>query len=281
MKRRLTVSGSLDKWLAVSKSALKRMRLKDIETDEIFYTVTGIHPEYGKISIGVKGGNQGKVNLDIDIESPELLSAFKRAASLVIKESATKSEDGGTEKEEKENIKKRRAGKKVILALVAIISVALVAVGAYDLTFRNLYGKSVFEKKTEYALNETAEVNGLSIKFSSYEEVVLPNDPDQLIQFNPPEGCIPLAIGFDVTNNTDKTVTLSSVQFTGYADGKSVTEDVTLSLLAGSSLMDGSISPGMTKTGGLIFDFPTTWSSGQIDFRYDTNKEPIKFVFQK
>lgn len=281
MKRRLTVSGSLDKWLAVSESALKRMRLKDIETDEIFYTVTGMHPEYGKISIGVKRGSQGKVNLDIDLENPELLSAFKRAASLVIKESATKSEDGSTEKEEKENIKKRGAGKKVILVLVAIISVALVAVGAYDLTFRNLYGKSVFEKKTEYALNETAEVNGLSIKFSSYEEIVFPNDPDQLIQFNPPEGSVFMGVTFDVTNNTDKTQSLSSIQFTGYADGQSISQDLTLSVFAESGMIDGDLSPGMTKSGTIVFNFPTGWSLGQIDFRYDINKEPIKFVFHK
>lgn len=281
MKKRLTVSGSLDKWLAVSKSALKKMQLKDIETDEIFYTITGMHPKYGKIGIEVKSGVERKVNLDVDSESPELLSAFKRAASLVIKENAPKSEESNTEKEEKESIKKGGAGKKVILVLVAIVAIAFVSVGAYDLTYRNLYGKSVFEKKTEYALNETAEVNGLSIKFSNYEEIVFPNDPDQLIQFNPPEGSVFMGVTFDVTNNTDKTQSLSSIQFTGYADGQSISQDLTLSVFAESGMIDGDLSPGMTKSGTIVFNFPTGWSSGQIDFRYDINKEPIKFVFHK
>lgn len=134
------------------------------------------------------------------------------------------------------------------------------------------------EQPTSFKPGETAELNDVQVTFVSATE----NAGNELV--TPADGKTFLIFEFEIANNSDKEVAVSSlVSFTAYCDDYSV--DLSLSALMANQdkqQLDGSVAPGKKMNGIVGYEVPADWKTAEVNFAPDvwTGKE-IKFVTTK
>lgn len=131
------------------------------------------------------------------------------------------------------------------------------------------------EEKTSFGVGETAEMNDIQVTLVGYEE-------SSGSEYNKPsDGNVFLLLNFDIANNSDKELSISSMMsFEAYAD------DYTLNYSIGALMakpdetqLDGTIAPGKKMNGWIGYEVPADWKNMEIHFT-DNVWSDNKFVFE-
>lgn len=131
------------------------------------------------------------------------------------------------------------------------------------------------EEQTVFTKGEIAEMNDVQVTLVNYEE-------SAGSEYNtPPEGNIFLLVNFEIANNSDSELAVSSmVSFEAYADD--YTLNYSLNALiekSDSTQLDGTIAPGKKMNGWIGYEVPADWSNVEIHFT-DNVWSNNKFVFE-
>ena len=276
MKKTLTSPGTITQWFKIINKSFELMRLDDVKADYTFFTVSARDKNNKHICIEINQVSDKVVSLNIDYDSESLLEDFKKYSIRVIEDN----HKNHTNSNKQPQKKRTGIGLKIIIALVAVILIALLAVGAYAITYNYLYGELPFTflQDKEYGVNEIAEVKGLNITLTGCQSINLQQDPNSLILFNPPEGYAFTGVGFKIENTGDKSYSVDSSDITVYCDGAIMSKDSLFEGFTTDGLLQGDIPPGGSLSGGIVYDFPSSWQTAEIYYRYDEDKEPLKFT---
>ena len=136
------------------------------------------------------------------------------------------------------------------------------------------------EEKTEFTVGETAEQKSIQITLvstteSSGSEYITPDD-----------GNIFLLCEFEIANNSDKDINISSITcFEAYCDDYSINQDI-IGLQApeaeGKNQLDGSVAAGKKMNGIIAYQVPAGWSTMEVNVSPGFwSSRDIKFVFNK
>lgn len=126
-----------------------------------------------------------------------------------------------------------------------------------------------------YEVGEMAELNDVQVTLTSYEE----NTGTEY--FKPADGNEFLLVEFEIINNSDSEITISSVMsFEAYADDYLVNYSLSaLMVKDGMTQLDGTIAPGKRLKGFVGYEVPTDWKTAEIYFTEDVwigNKSVFK-----
>lgn len=192
-------------------------------------------------------------------------------------------------------MKKKKGGKlKWIIIAVIVIGIIGAAVGGGDDDKVKDVTKEVAnsednkkdaedpatEEKTEFYLGEIAEQKGVQIALVNvYEsfgsDFITPND-----------GNIFLVCEFDIANNSEKDIHISSVMnFEAYCDDYSLNQDI-LGLQVpeanGKKQLDGSVAAGKKMNGVIAYQVPANYQTMEINVSPDFwSERDMKFVYSK
>lgn len=118
--------------------------------------------------------------------------------------------------------------------------------------------------KDSYGVGEAATWNGVTATLTQVE-VSQGSDAGQ-----PEAGKVFLLCHFEITNNSDKDLTLSSVlSFKAYVDGAVTTPSSAAVYSTDLSALEGAIAAGETRTGILGYEVDQTWQDLKILFTPD------------
>lgn len=120
-------------------------------------------------------------------------------------------------------------------------------------------------EKTKFSVGEVAEYKGVQVSVLNYEEST-GNDWGA-----PDEGNIFVFVNIEITNNSDKEISVSSMlSFDAYCDDYKL-DFSSNALLAASTAnkqqVDGSIASGKKLNGYLGFEVPTDWTTIEINYK--------------
>lgn len=129
------------------------------------------------------------------------------------------------------------------------------------------------EKETSFKKGEIAELNGVQVTLTDYKESAGGD-------FNKPdEGNIFLLAEFEISNNTDDELSISSVlSFDAYADDYSLDYSLSALLEKDGSQLDGTIAAGKKMKGWIGWEVPKDYKNVEIHFT-DNVWSNDKFVF--
>lgn len=136
------------------------------------------------------------------------------------------------------------------------------------------------EEKTEFYLGETAEQKNVQITLANVTES-LGND-----FIKPDEGNVFLICEFEIANNSEKDITISSmVNFEAYCDDYSLNQDI-LGLQApeaeGKKQLDGSVAAGKKMNGIIAYQVPADYKTMEINVAPDFwSSNDMKFIYTK
>lgn len=134
------------------------------------------------------------------------------------------------------------------------------------------------EKETIFGIGEIAELNGVRVTMTDYSE-------NSGSEFNKPsEGNVFVLVEFEIENNTDKELAISSMlSFEAYAD------DYALNYSLGALIenkdanqLDGSIAAGKKMKGVVGYELPEDWKELEVHFTDDVwSNNKFKFMVTK
>ena len=131
------------------------------------------------------------------------------------------------------------------------------------------------EEKSTFGIGETAELNDIQVTMKSYSE-------SQGSEYNKPtEGKEFVLVEFEIANNSDKELNVSSVMsFEGYADDYALSYSVAALMEKNeANQLDGTIAPGKKMNGVIGYEVPTDWKNLEIHFT-DNVWSSSKFKFE-
>ena len=131
------------------------------------------------------------------------------------------------------------------------------------------------EEKSTFGIGETAELNDIQVTMKSYSE-------SQGSEYNKPtEGNEFVLVEFEIANNSDKELNVSSVMsFEGYADDYALSYSVAALMEKNeANQLDGTIAPGKKMNGVIGYEVPTDWKNLEIHFT-DNVWSSSKFKFE-
>lgn len=131
-------------------------------------------------------------------------------------------------------------------------------------------------EKDGYSVGETAEEKGVKITFLKCEE----SEGKEL--FEPDEGKIFVIAEFEVENNSDDDISISSIiSVKAFVDDYAVDTDLSASVVAGDSL-NGKVAPGKKLKGTLGYQLDKDWKKLEIVINpFALSKTEMKFVHEK
>lgn len=132
------------------------------------------------------------------------------------------------------------------------------------------------EKKT-FGVGETAELNGVSVKFDSCTE-------SSGSQFNTPNvGKVFLLCEFSIDNQSDKDIAISSiVSINAYVDDYSTSLSLSALIATDKTQLDGAVAAGKKMTGVVGYEVPKDWNEIEIRFTPDFwSGNEITFIANK
>ncbi len=177
-------------------------------------------------------------------------------------------------------------GRKLLAVLMAIM-IAITGVLAAGCSSDTSSGEdgnaggeaseSEAEEKSEYGVGETATVNDVDITLVGAVE----SAGDDF--FTPAEGNKFEILKFEIANNSDEEVAVSSIMcFEAYCDDYSidVSYDGELAPEAeGKSTLDGTVAAGKKMNGIIAYEVPADFERLEVDVNLDVwSDEAIKFV---
>ncbi len=136
------------------------------------------------------------------------------------------------------------------------------------------------EEKTEFSLGETAEQKNVQITLANVTES-MGNDFAK-----PDEGNVFLICEFEIANNSDKDINISSVMnFEAYCDDYSLNQDI-LGLQApeaeGKNQLDGNVAAGKKMNGVIAYQVPADYKTMEINVAPDFwSSNDMKFIYKK
>ena len=164
--------------------------------------------------------------------------------------------------------KKRHPVLGIIIAIFGICLIATSLIGTGD--------DSGSESQT-FGVGETAELNGISVKFDSCTE-------NSGSQFNTPDdGNVFLLCEFSIDNQSDKDIAVSSIaSFSAYIDDYSTNLSISATTEADKTQLDGAIAAGKKMTGVVGYEVPKDWKEIEIRFTPDFwSGSEITFIADK
>lgn len=196
-------------------------------------------------------------------------------------------------KEKKE--KKKGKAKWIVLAVVVIVIIAAVAGGGDDdSTIYNTDPDTTQqgqqqeetkdnqeEKKPEekdmYGVGEKATVNDVSVTLVGVEESTGAEF------FTPDEGNVFVLCEFEIENNSNKDINVSSlISFESYIDDYSTTLDLTAESSSNKNKLDGTVAAGKKMNGIIGYQTKAAWSTIEIKFTPDFwSGKDMTFVYSK
>jgi hypothetical protein len=133
-------------------------------------------------------------------------------------------------------------------------------------------------KKEQYLTGEESEYKGITTKVVGYEE-------SEGSEYNKPaEGCVFLLVEFDIQNQSDKEVNISSmISFDGYVDSSSVNVSIAALMEKGDKQqLDGTVASGKVINGVIGYEVPSDWSELEVHFKPDVlSKDNMVFLITK
>ncbi|WP_411337184.1 DUF4352 domain-containing protein [Ruminococcus gauvreauii] len=133
-------------------------------------------------------------------------------------------------------------------------------------------------EKESFSVGETAELNDIQISLVAVEE----SDGSDFIV--PDEGNIFVICEFEISNNSSKDITVSSIaNFEAYCDSYAINQDILgLQLKEGKGQLDGSVASGKKMNGIISYQVPNNWSELEINVSPDFwSSKDIKFIATK
>lgn len=136
------------------------------------------------------------------------------------------------------------------------------------------------EEKTEFYLGETAEQKNVQITLANVTESA-GNDFAK-----PDEGNVFLICEFEIANNSDKDISISSMMnFEAYCDDYSINQDI-IGLQApeaeGKNQLDGSVASGKKMNGVIAYQVPVDYKTMEINVSPDFwSSNDMKFIYKK
>lgn len=113
-----------------------------------------------------------------------------------------------------------------------------------------------------FAVGETAQLNNINVTLLNVSET-------EGGEFNKPsEGKVFVLAEFEIENNSDKEISVSSViSFEAYSDGYSTNQSLSALLEKGDkNQLDGTIAAGKKMKGVIGYELPKDWSELEIHF---------------
>lgn len=132
-------------------------------------------------------------------------------------------------------------------------------------------------EKTEFTIGETAEQNGISVTLVSATK----SSGSEYI--TPAEGNVFLLLQFEIANNSDSDITISSVaSFEAYCDDYSINQSL-MGLQApeadGMNQLDGSVAAGKKMQGVIAYEVSNAFQTFEVSVSPDFwSSKDIKFI---
>ena len=190
--------------------------------------------------------------------------------------------------------KQARAGKTVgiILAVLIIIGIAA-AIGGGDsqpqkVTEDNTAAStaSTPDSDSQTGFNSQPEIFGQGDQVALHDIVVTLVNVSENNGGNymtPSDGKVFLVCEFEIENNSDKELAISSMMcFSSYVDDYSTSMSLSAMMSSDKRQLDGKVSPGKKMNGIIGYEVPSDWSELEIQFTPDfwTGKD-IVFTYTK
>lgn len=183
---------------------------------------------------------------------------------------------------EKEVIMKK-LNKKSHKILIAVI-IAAILLGVYSTSSKSNYSKEdttsetrdteTKEEETVYGIGDVVGDDDMSIKFVDVKE----SKGNSLS--SPKNGNVYVLLYFEVTNKSEKELTVSSVLgFSCYADDTLVEQDIFA--CGDEKLLDATITKGKTTKGIVSYEVPKDYKKLTVEYSPDFIKDKITFVYNK
>lgn len=189
------------------------------------------------------------------------MTTCKACGASIAKSAATCPQCGAKQK-------KRHLVLGIIISIFGICMIAASLNGTVDDTGA---------KKQTFGVGETAELNGISVKFDSCTE-------SNGSQFNTPDdGNVFLLCEFSIDNQSDKDIAVSSIaSFNSYVDDYSTNLSISATIATDKTQLDGAIAAGKKMTGVVGYEVPKDWKEIEIRFTPDFwSGNEIAFVANK
>lgn len=183
------------------------------------------------------------------------------------------------------NCHKKQGGivKWIIIVLVAIMIISAVTsgdeepkkVGETQSNQQNTQEKN--ETKDAFAIGEIAELNDVRVTMTDYKE-------SSGSEWNKPtDGNIFLLVQFEIENNSDEEVTVSSMlSFEAYADDYSASLSLSALMENDETQLDGTVAPGKKMKGWIGYEVPSDWAKFEVQFVDSIwSNTPFKFFVEK
>lgn len=132
-------------------------------------------------------------------------------------------------------------------------------------------------EKTIFHLGETAEYKDVQVTMTNITE-------SEGSDFNTPaDGNVFVLAEFEIINNSDKELTISSMlSFDAYQDGYSTGYSLTALLENDGEQLDGTIAPGKKMKGCIGYEIPSDYKELEINLSLNVwSSQKIVFVYEK
>lgn len=133
------------------------------------------------------------------------------------------------------------------------------------------------EAKDGYGLGEQAEAEGVAVTLTEVEESTGSDF------FTPEDGKVFLICHFDIENNTDEDLTISSIlSFDAYVDDYATSMSLSATVSSSEPQLDGSVAAGKKLAGVIGYEVAQDWSELEVTFNPSVwGKKTLKFIVEK
>lgn len=144
---------------------------------------------------------------------------------------------------------------------------------------KSIYKSSTAQssEKDSFGLLEKAEMNDIQVKMTDYKESYGSewNNPD--------DGKVFILVEFEILNNSDSDVSVSSaLSFDTYVDGYTTNLSIGALMENDGDQLDGTIAPGMKMLGWIGYEVPEDWENIEIHFTDNVwRNNKFKFLIEK
>lgn len=132
------------------------------------------------------------------------------------------------------------------------------------------------EVKDSYGVGEAAELDGVTVTLTQVEE----SNGAQF--FEPEEGKVYLLCHFDIANDSDEDLSISSLlNFDAYVDDYAVSMSLGATTSSAESQLDGTVAAGKKMAGVIGYEVDASWNELEITFQPDAwSGEDLTFTAQ-
>lgn len=128
-------------------------------------------------------------------------------------------------------------------------------------------------EKERFAVGEAAELNDIVVTLVDVTESAGKDF------YNPEDGNVFLLCEFNIENNSDKDIAVSSIVcFDAYVDDYATSMSLTAQLASDKGQLDGTVAAGKKMSGVIGFEVPEDWAEIEVRFTPDFWKSK-NFIF--